>query len=77
MNKNTEEKNIILVFLNEFIRIKDVAYWFVMPFLGFLLGISILSFSRYVIPFFVFFISTFYILSFTFAINNYFDANTD
>lgn len=73
----TKEKNIVFVFLTEFIRINDVTYWFVTSFLGFLLGISMLSFNKYIVPFFVFAISTFLIIAFAAAINNYYDAESD
>ena len=77
MINDIKRKNIVLVFLTEFIRITDVASWFAMSFLGFLLGVSILSFNRYIIPLFVFMVSTFFIGSFTFAINNYYDVDSD
>jgi 4-hydroxybenzoate polyprenyltransferase len=77
MSNKIKEKNIILVFLTEFIRIKDVTLWFATSFLGFLLAITSLSINKYIEPFFVFAISTFFIIAFAAGINNYYDVNTD
>lgn len=76
-NQNLKKKNIILVFLTEFIRIKGTINWTLISFIGFILGISSLKISNYIIPLFVFFISTLCIISFTFSINNYYDADSD
>jgi 4-hydroxybenzoate polyprenyltransferase len=67
----------ILVFLTGFIRIKGVVNWSAISFFGFLLGISSLNFFSYILPFLFFVVSTFFILAFTFAINNYNDIDTD
>lgn len=72
-----EEKNIILLHLTEFIRIKDVMAWSAISFGGFILGISSLDLSSYIIPLLVFLVSTFFVMSFTFTINNYYDADSD
>lgn len=76
-NLHNQKKNIISVFLTEFIRIKDVMAWSAISFGGFILGMSSLDLSSYVIPLLVFLVSTFFIMSFTFAINNYYDADSD
>lgn len=68
---------MISVFFLEFIRIKDLIAWSVFSFGGFILGMSSLDLSSYLIPLLVFFVSTFFIASFTFAINNYYDADSD
>jgi len=68
---------MILVFFTEFIRIKCVMFWSAISFGGFILGISSLDLSSYTIPLLVFLVSTFFIMSFTFAINNYYDADSD
>jgi len=76
-NKIDKKKNIISVFLTEFIRIKDAMIWSAISFGGFILGMSSLDLSSYIIPLLVFLVSTFFIMSFTFAINNYYDADSD
>jgi 4-hydroxybenzoate polyprenyltransferase len=75
--KINKEKSKISVFLKEFIRIKDVIGWSLISFVGFILGISVLSFKTNLIPFSVFIISVLCLTSFTFAINNFFDADSD
>lgn len=76
-NKIDKKKNIALVVLKEFIRLRDVIGWSAFSFFGFLLGMSSLVLYSYLVPFFVFFVTTFCIMSFTFAINNYYDADSD
>ena len=76
-DKNRKKKNIILVFLTEFIRIRGVVNWSLISFVGFILGMSSLGLSSYLVPLLVFVVSSFCILSFTFAINNYYDADSD
>jgi 4-hydroxybenzoate polyprenyltransferase len=76
-NESIEKENRMLVFLTGFIRIQHVSFWFAASFFGFLLGITTLSLNLYIVPFVVFAISMFCILSFTFAINNYYDADSD
>lgn len=68
---------MILVFFTEFIRLRCVMFWSAVSFGGFILGISSLDLSNYIIPLLVFLVSTFFIMSFTFAINNYYDADSD
>jgi homogentisate phytyltransferase/homogentisate geranylgeranyltransferase len=75
--KKNKEKSNVSVFLKEFIRIKDVIGWSLISFVGFILGITVLSFKQNLIPFLVFIISILCLTSFTFAINNYFDADSD
>jgi 4-hydroxybenzoate polyprenyltransferase len=72
-----KKKMPILVFLSGFIRIRGVVNWLAISFFGFLLGISSLDVSRYLLPLSFFMISTFFILAFTFAINNYYDIDSD
>jgi len=76
-DKNRKKKNIILVFLTEFIRIRGVVNWSLISFVGFILGMSSFGLSSYLVPLLVFVVSAFCILSFTFAINNYYDADSD
>lgn len=76
-NNGIKKKNIVLVFLTEFIRIWDVTNWVITSLLGFLLGMSIVSFDKYLFPLSIFMISTFFIMSLTFAMNNYYDADSD
>ncbi len=75
--KIDRKKNIISVFFASFIRIRGVFNWSAFSFIGFILGMSSLNFSEYIVPFLVFFVSTFCITSFTFAINNYYDVESD
>jgi 4-hydroxybenzoate polyprenyltransferase len=76
-NKKMKKENIFSVFFNEFIRIKNVIAWTAIAFIGFILGITNLNLSDNLIPFSVFFISFFFIAALTFAMNNYFDADSD
>lgn len=76
-NKSNNKKNIFSVFFTEFIRIRNVFAWTLISFVGFILGMSSLDLSGYIIPFLVFFISFFFIASITFSINNYYDADSD
>jgi 4-hydroxybenzoate polyprenyltransferase len=76
-NKIAKKKNIVLIVLTEVIRIKDAMVWSAISFGGFILGMSSLDLSSYIIPLLVFLVSTFFIMSFTFAINNYYDADSD
>jgi 4-hydroxybenzoate polyprenyltransferase len=61
----------------EFFRISDVIKWSAISFGGFILGLASLDLDDNIIPFFVFLVSTFCIMSFTFAINNFYDADSD
>ena len=76
-NKIDKKKNKATVFLTEFIRVKHVLGWSMISFVGYILGISTLSLSLNIIPFLVFLICILCITSFTFAINNYFDSDSD
>jgi len=71
------QKNNVLLFLNEFMRISDSLKWSTISFLGFILGITELSINIYFVPFLIFAISTFCIMAFTFAINNFYDTESD
>lgn len=78
MASPVEKKNgRIHDFFTGFIRIRGVLNWFAISFFGFLLGIPSLDITSYIIPLFFFVVSTFFILAFTFAINNYYDIDTD
>ena len=76
-SSQAKKKNIVHVFLTEFIRIKGVINWSGVSFFGFILGLPSLDISQLLLPFIVFVVTTFFILSFTFAINNYYDAPSD
>ncbi len=76
-NEIDEKKNIVLVFLTGFIRLRGVVNWSAISFVGFILGMYSLDLSSYLIPFLIFLVSTFFIMSFTFAMNNYYDADSD
>ena len=75
--KPGKEKNIVLIILKEIIRIRNVTAWSLICFVGFFLGITSMDLSSYLVPLIVFLVSTFCIMSFTFAINNYYDTETD
>jgi 4-hydroxybenzoate polyprenyltransferase len=78
MTDPQEKKNGgISTFFTGFIRIRGVINWFAISFFGFLLGINSLDITSYLIPLFIFVVCTFFILAFTFAINNYYDIDTD
>jgi 4-hydroxybenzoate polyprenyltransferase len=77
VNSDVPPKKIRSVFFTEIIRINDVAGWFAMSLLGFILGTSSLSFNEYFVPFLGFAVSVFCAVSFTFSINNYYDINSD
>ena len=72
-----KKKNIVSVFFTSFIRIRGVFNWSTFSFIGFVLGMSSLDSSEYIIPLLVFILSTFCITSFTFAINNLYDIESD
>jgi len=76
-HSRNNKKNVIIQFFIGFIRIKGIINWLAISFLGFLLGITSLDVTRYYASFGFFIISTFFILAFTFAINNYYDIGTD
>lgn len=75
--KIKKKKNIFSVFSAQFIRIGEIISWSAIFFVGFVLGMSSLDFHNYIIPLSVFLISAFFITSFTFAINNYYDIESD
>jgi 4-hydroxybenzoate polyprenyltransferase len=78
IEKIFEKKNgVFSNFFTGFIRIRGVLNWFAISFFGFLLGISSLDITSYIVPLFFFVVSTFFILAFTFAINNYYDIDSD
>ena len=72
-----KKSSVFFTFFTGFIRIHGVLNWFVISFFGFLLGISSLDITSYILSFIFFVVSTFFILAFTFAINNYYDIDTD
>jgi len=72
-----KKHDVFFPFFTGFIRIRGVFNWFAISFFGFLLGISSLDITSYMVPLFFFVVSTFFILAFTFAINNYYDIDTD
>ena len=72
-----KRNNMVSVFLGEFIRIRGVVGWFAVSSIGFILGMSPLPLSEYMVPLLVFLVSTFCILSFTFATNNRYDIDSD
>jgi len=77
INRISKKKNITFVVITEFFRISDAIKWTAISFGGFILGLSSLNIYDNIKPLFVFLVSTLFIMSFTFAINNYFDADSD
>lgn len=78
MSGNKEDgKNRLLEGVIRFFRIKDALKWTLISFIGFVLGMASLSIEIYYLPFLEFVVSTFCIMSFTFAINNYYDVESD
>jgi 4-hydroxybenzoate polyprenyltransferase len=78
VEKIFDKKNsVFFTFFTGFIRIRGVCNWLAISFFGFLLGISSLDITSCMVPLFFFMVSTFFILTFTFAINNYYDIDTD
>ncbi|KYK26642.1 hypothetical protein AYK20_03265 [Thermoplasmatales archaeon SG8-52-1] len=75
-NKN-DNKDIVIVIFTKFFRFKDTFKWSLISFIGFIFGITVLSFSKYIVPLLVFIATTFCIMAFTFAINNYYDVKSD
>ena len=75
--KTKKKENRFYIFLTQFIRIEHVFGWSAISFGGFILGMTSLDFTNYLIPFFVFLITIICIISFTFSINNYYDAESD
>lgn len=72
-----KKKNIVILFFTKFIRLDDVIKWSAISFIGFILGIQTSSIQDYIVPFIVFILSTFCLMSFTFLVNNYCDADSD
>lgn len=72
-----KNKPSIRMFFTGFIRIQGVLNWSAISFFGFLIGIKTLDIASIVVPFFFFAVLTFFILAFTFAVNNYYDIDTD
>jgi 4-hydroxybenzoate polyprenyltransferase len=78
MNHPMEKSNtMVSSFFTSFIRIKGVINWLAISFFGYLLGTSSLDITSNLPSFIFFLISTFFILAFTFAVNNYYDIDTD
>lgn len=77
MKNKKDNKNIISVIFTKFFRFKDAFKWSLISFIGFILGLTILSLNDYIVPFLIFISTTFCIMAFTFAINNYYDAKSD
>ena len=75
--KTKKKENRLYIFLTQFIRIEHVFGWSAISFGGFFLGMTSLDFTNYLISFFVFLITIICIISFTFSINNYYDAEYD
>ena len=75
--EDEDKEGTVCIFLKGFIRIRGVLNWSAISFFGFLLGITSFDVLSYMFPLFVFLVSTFFILAFTFAVNNYYDVETD
>ena len=77
MSKKNDEKNTVMIILTKYFRIQDSIKWLLISFVGFILGMTELSIKVYFQPLLVFIIATISIMAFTFAINNYFDIESD
>ena len=77
MKSKEKNKNIVFIIFTKFFRFSDTFKWSLISFIGFILGVSVLTLNTYIIPFLVFLTTTFCIMAFTFAINNYYDAKSD
>jgi len=69
--------NKVLVVLTKYMRLDDVIMWMAISFIGFILGTTSFTLEAMILPFCVFVIATFFSMSFIFAINNYYDADSD
>ena len=76
-NKSQRQSNIITIIFKQVFRIKDSLSWTAISFGGFILGLTSLDLYDNIIPLVVFLASTFFIMAFTFSINNFFDADSD
>ena len=74
---NEKRNSKVRIILTKYIRLDDVIRWMAISFVGFILGTTSFTFQAIVLLFIVFLIATFFYMSFTFAINNYYDANSD
>lgn len=72
-----KRKNIVLIVLTKYMRLDDVIKWVAISFIGFILGTPSFALQEIFLPFVAFFIATFFCLAFCFAINNYYDADSD
>jgi 4-hydroxybenzoate polyprenyltransferase len=74
---NEKKDNTIRTVLIRYMRLDDVIKWTAISFIGFILGTTVFTLQQILIPFLVFLFATFLIVSFCFAINNYYDADSD
>ena len=74
---NEKNENIIFTVLTTYMRLDDVIKWTAISFIGFIFGTTTFTFQEMILPFCVFLIATFFNMSFCFAINNYYDADSD
>jgi 4-hydroxybenzoate polyprenyltransferase len=74
---NETRNNKLRIVLKKYMRLDDVIRWMAISFIGFILGTRTFTLQAVILPFYVFLITTFFSLSFVFAINNYYDADSD
>jgi 4-hydroxybenzoate polyprenyltransferase len=74
---NEMKNNKVRVILTKYMRLDDVIRWMAISFIGFILGTTSFTLEAMILPFSVFFFTTFFSMSFIFAINNYYDADSD
>jgi 4-hydroxybenzoate polyprenyltransferase len=72
-----KRNNKVRIILTKYMRLDDVIRWMAISFVGFILGATSFAFQDIILPFCVFLIATFFCMSFIFAINNYYDADSD
>ena len=74
---NEKRNNKVRIILTKYMRLDDVTKWMAISFVGFILDTTSFAFQDIILPFCVFLITTFFCMAFTFAINNYYDADSD
>jgi len=74
---NEKRKNKLTIIVTRYIRIDDVIKWCAIALIGFILGTSSFALPGIILPAIVFLVAIFFLMSFTFAINNYYDADSD
>jgi 4-hydroxybenzoate polyprenyltransferase len=75
MNETSRPK--IVVIATKYIRLDDVIKWCAIAFIGFIVGSLPFTMQEFITSSVVFLAAAFFLMAFTFAINNYSDADSD